>query len=220
VARVRITAFILAAAVVVACSDGDEPEVGAPSSTLATVTPAHSRSTTPTSTPAAAYVTPSADFADFRTFAAQIEDAVVSRDAEFFFQDPVISSEDCGPPVCPQPTTSTGILYGGWDSEAPVYPIDSVRGSLSAYLRNGAELFAIAETSSDRGAVMDGPAMFAIIRAPSLLAGTVAVLQFVGDEGRWRLRMSLEAGTPEGADNDWLSGTCSRCYDYWERWTD
>jgi hypothetical protein len=213
----------LSAAVLAACDGGVTeppflPETSPTPADEATFTPAATPTATPTPPETPTPPPESGDLDGFRAFAVQIEAAVESREADFFFQSPVISSEHCGPPVCAEPTTISGVLYGGWDSEASPYPLDFVRASLSTYLNYGAELFAIAETHSERGAVMDGPAAFAIIRAPALETGTIEVLQFVHDDGKWRLRMDLEAGTPEGVTNDWLSGDCDRCYDYWERW--
>jgi hypothetical protein len=221
-----LSSAALSAAVLAACGGGSAEPL---SLSETSPTPAEGTTTTPEETPTgvptptAAPETPapvpeSDSMDEFRAFAVQIEAAVESREADFFFRSPVISSEHCDPPVCAEPTTISGVLYGGWDSEASPYPLDFVRASLSTYLNYGAELFAIAETHVERAGVMDGPATFAIIRAPTLAAGTVEVLQFVHDDGKWRLRMDLEAGTPEGATNDWLSGKCGECYDHWERW--
>jgi DNA-binding CsgD family transcriptional regulator len=175
-------------------------------------------SSTPTPTTADVFGTPSPHFAVFRNFAAQIDAAIAARDADFFLRDPVITSTECGPPVCPEVIVSNGVLYGGWNSEVFPYPLDDVRSHLKVYFDYPAELYALAATHSSKGTVMDGPAFFAIIRAPSLAAGTVKVIQVIRDGDSWRLRMEIDAGAPEGSINDWLSGDCAQCYNYWERW--
>jgi hypothetical protein len=149
-------------------------------------------------------------------FAAQIASAIQYKDADFFLQDPVIDTVDCSFMGCTTGTFS-GIDYGGWQSEASPYAVETVRGYLVSFLSSRAELFGIAAVNSDRGGAIGGPATFAVLTADTGTSTAVRILEFIHDGDHWRLKVMLEDGSPD-TPSEWLSGTCAGCYDYFELW--
>jgi hypothetical protein len=223
----RLSPLALAVLLLIsACRDGDENGVPATSPT-ATVSQRASRSASPPLSPAPSESVPAggpdAAFDSFREFASRIEAAVESRDTDFFIDNAILTSLECpnelqGDCGFPQPTTILGIRVGHWQGEGTVQPPDEFERTLSDYLSSNPRLHSLAALNGDIGGGIDGPAYYAILNSAAAPSGTTIALGFANDGGAWRFYLYLNAGTTETSTNEWLSGTCAECYDYWESW--
>jgi hypothetical protein len=156
-------------------------------------------------------------------FAAQIASAIQGKDADFFLRDPVVTSIECsagGPCPIPGPTVVVGIRYGLWRSDGFVSSVADTRSQLVDLLSSGRQLAAIAEATTDPlygDALQPQPGHFAVMNDPDD-PGWVTLLDFLRDGSNWRLEDVVNARTTDASTNEWLSGRCSECYDYWEPW--
>jgi len=219
---VAAAAFLLMSA----CQDGDENGAPATSPTV-TVSQRVSPSASPQLSPAPSESVPAsgpdAAFDSFREFALRIEAAVESGDTNFFTDNAVFSTLECpnelqGDCGFPYPTTIEGIRVGLWQSEGTVQASDEFKRTLTDYFAANPRLDSLAALNRDIGGGIGGPAYYAILNSTAAPSGTTIALGFVNDGGAWRFYLYLNAGTTERSTNEWLSGTCAECYDYWEPW--
>jgi len=179
------------------------------------------------------------DIDDFRTFATSIDGALTASDGAFFADRGVQMEMTCtgveqlGPCVeQPAGTVLRGIPGVAWHSDASgISPPDkyvamlqewlaTARPDLSDNYGDGAvRLFALAHSS---GGDADGEflAIATVIRytGPATeIQRQARIFRFVRGKESWALRGEILAAVSFTAD-DWLSGECSECYDYWERW--
>ena len=225
------------AVVLIACDGGaSEPPFLVEISPLATATATPTPEPTATSTPTAVPETPtpppeSGGLDGFRAFAHQIEQAIANRNAQFFIDRARISEYTCpGEPGLVDPrcsgrpigTVIEGVYSGPWRSEAHLMALDSLREDLAGYLDSLSvpTLHAIGDRS---GHVSDffglENAFYAVVASSDDLPNTTRVLtfEFSAEEGGWRMAMVVHPTAAVLAE-DWLSGECGECYDYWERW--
>jgi hypothetical protein len=219
-------AAIVAILLISACQDGDENGAPATSPTV-TVSQRLSPSTSPPLSPAPSESIPpggpDAAFDSFREFASRVQAAIQSQDTNFFIDNAVFTSLDCpnelqGDCGFPYPTTIEGIRVGVWQSEGTVQAPDEFEGTLSDYLATNPRLHSLAALNRDIGGAIGGTPYYAILNSPAAPSGTTIALGFTNDGGAWRFYLYLNAGTTETSTNEWLSGTCAECYDYWEPW--
>jgi len=215
---VAVAAFLL----ISACQDGEEDE--APATSPASQGASLPASPTPSLSPSQSSPvgSPDAAFDSFRQFASRIEAAVQAQDTNFFIDNAVLGSLECpnelqGDCGLPYPTIIEGIRVGLWQSEGTVQPRDEFKVTLGDYLASEPQLYSLAEAYSEGVGVIDGQEYFAILTNSAAPPHTV-VFVFVNDKGVWRFSLFMNARTPESVVNDWLSGTCTECYDYWEPW--
>lgn len=187
-------------------------------------------SPTPTPSPAAtatASPTPAEEMGGmegFRAFAPQLEAALEAGNLDFFVEVAEISTATCPNEFLlrcegqPEGSTIDGILLGRWGSEGSLLTVDDFRADLEEYLASLShpQLYAIASLNRDMGGVIGGPAVLAIVTSAEEPTEFVRVFEFVGTDDTWRLRMMILVGGPLAAE--WLSGDCTDCYDYWERY--
>ncbi len=229
----------LTAAILIACDGGvTEPPFLAETSPTPTVEVTPTPQPTPTPVPETPTPPPECDGMDcFRAFAVLIEGALAENDASFFadrgVEDEItcVGDEMLGPCMDqPAGTVVRGIPFGVAQSEGTfLSPGDyaamladwfaDARPDLSdEYGGGGLALYALAHTPTDAmgegayqaivtGIFDSGPDAFRQAR----------ILSFQFLDGSWRLTFELFAGAPFTAD-PYLSGECSECYDYWERW--
>jgi hypothetical protein len=218
---VALVGFLL----ISACQSDDETEAPATTPTI-TVSQGASVSALPTPrlspSRSGAAGSPDAAFDSFREFASLIQDAVRSQDTNFFIDNAVIGSLECpnelqGDCGYPYPTTIEGIRVGLWQSEGTVQALDEFKVTLGDYLASDPQLYSLAQAYSDGVGVGGRQEYFAILTNGAAPPHTV-VFVFVNDGGVWRFSLFMNARTPESVVNDWLSGTCAECYDYWEPW--
>ncbi|MEX1195819.1 MAG: hypothetical protein WD904_03810 [Dehalococcoidia bacterium] len=204
------------------CGDDDDDiptgtaSVG-PDSTI-TATPAAPEDTL-TATPASTLLSiPPAGFDEFRTFGAAIDQAIQAQDVDFFLRDPVISTEQC-PNIlyqCTQPVS--GIMVGLWRSEGRPMAMDEFKTFLSDRFALGFQLAALATLTHDSGGAIGGPVDIAVVMQQSDPTTNAYVLFFERNGAGWRLKLLMNSGRPSDESNEWLSGTCAECYDYFELW--
>jgi hypothetical protein len=102
-------------------------------------------------------------------------------------------------------------VIGNWRSEgAPVSP-DDFESELDKYLATGPTLQATAVKNEGSGGAPDYYAVTAVEGDPE----SVAYFIFKEDEGQFRLQSMIFAPV---LGDEWLSGTCTDCYDEWEAW--
>jgi hypothetical protein len=200
------------------CQDGEET----PPSESRTPATSAGASVSP-SVPPGSTGSPDAAFESFRDHASRTQDAVQSQDTNFFIDNAVLGSLECpnelqGDCGFPYPTTIVGIRVGLWRSEGTVQPPDEFRQTLGDYLASNPRLYALAALNRDAGGGIGGPAYYAILNSIAAPSETTVALQFINDGGAWRFSLYLNARTPDSSTSEWLSGTCSECYDYWETW--
>jgi hypothetical protein len=202
------------------CGDEEELQTDTPSRAV-TATAALGPSIGPSTPTPTVGVPPSPEFESFREFAALVQSALDAGDADFFLNDAVISSMECpnvlGSCNAPYPTVIQGISVGLWRSEGTVVPTEEFRLDLRDYFESAPKIHSIAGLFHDVGGAIGGPAYFVIVTTPQAPEKSAKALEFIKDNGRWRFRLYLNTGSADTA-NEWLSGNCAECYDYWELW--
>jgi hypothetical protein len=190
--------------------------------------------TTVTETPGLSSETGGMD--GFRSFAQQVEQAVVNGDAQFFIDRARISEITCPEEPqevmdrrClgePEGTVIVGVFAG--PAEPALLTLGSLREDLGGYLDSLADptLYAIGDESSwasepDTLANYHGfeNAFYAVVTSSDDPPNTTRVLtfEFRSEDGRWLLALVRTTGSPVEAE-DWLSGNYTEWYDHWERW--
>ena len=224
-------ALLLTAA---ACDDATKPPF------LPEASPSPAATATPTSVPDTPTPPPgSGGFGGFRAFASLVGQALVDRDSSFFAERGLEDEMTCAGdeqlgPCVEQPvgTVLRGIPGAAWQSDAfSLFSPDEYAAMLDKWF-DGAK--------PDRSdAYGDGTVMpYALARSGSLgsgeefLAIVTAILdtgpatetqrqarifRFAFNEGAWSLTGEILAAVTFTAE-PWLSGSCSECYDQWERW--
>ena len=206
-----------------ACDDATKP----PFLPEASPSPAMQATPTAPATPKATATAPAtpADLDGFRAFAVHVEEAVRSRDADWFTNMATVVSLVCPmnyptQSMCegmPEGTVVRGIQTGGWRSEVQLQPIDEFRSSTAQYLSSLADptLFAIAAADRDVGGSIGGPAVFAVVVSADDPSNTTRVFEFVEYGGAWSMPLVIYVSN---LASEWLNGNCGECYDRWERW--
>ena len=227
----RLIMAIIAPALVVlaACGEDEEatPATGTPEAVTTGATPRATRSPSPRSTEAATEAAEAGGIEGFRAFAPQIQAAVQSADADFFLDRAEISTTTCPnefEPRCdgqPEGATFDGIWLAYWRSEGSLLTVEQMRDELSGYLESLStpELRALAFDSREgEGSHITGPTpvSYAVISGEGDPAETTRIIEFKFSEGEWRTRVLMVGGPL--SEEDWLSGTCTDCYEEWERW--
>jgi len=193
----------------------------------------------PTPAPTATATPAPGSMEDFRAFAALVGQALVDRDSLFFAERGLEDEMTCAGdeqlgPCVEQPvgTVLRGIPGAAWQSDAfSLFSPDEYAAMLDKWF-DGAK--------PDRSdAYGDGTVMpYALARSGSLgsgeefLAIVTAILdtgpatetqrqarifRFAFNEGAWSLTGEILAAVTFTAE-PWLSGSCTDCYDQWERW--
>ena len=232
----------------VACGESEEQPSGALSAATATETSAPTGIPTPqpTSTASAApsgpFGSPPPEVASFREFARQIEDAVAAGDSAFFVDRAKYvhltceGEEQLGP--CsdwPGGTVITGIPGSAWHSDASaIFSAEEYTAYFTRYWSAGRSdlsdeygsgslrLYALASRQAQDSRLFSAITTSIVDNYPTgYLIGRsereAHVFNFELVESRWTF-VSEIAATVSLAAGDWLSGNCSECYDYWERW--
>ena len=221
-------ALLLAA---VACDDAAKP----PFLPQASPTVTAEATPTPAATPTPTAIPEEGGLAGFRTFVAQIVQAMAAGDGQLFVDRARQSDETCagteelGPCAGkPAGTELEGVWRGLWRSDAidlvppgeitsdfESFVADAEIGESDVFGSGNARLYALA--SSEQGIFGEGDAFYAVVTA--IFAGDegpkrrIAVYQFTFDGERWRLYGVVEAG---GLFEEWLTDGCAYCYDHWE----
>ena len=234
-----IAAMSLAGFIFFGCSEDEEVEQSTASATAtlrsASPTPQVSRSASPTPEPTRISGSPSADFEQFRAFAAEIDTAIASGSSAFFAARGIETEITCKGDEqlgqCtnqPAGTIIRGIPGGAWQSDAfALTPRADYEQLVSQWLAsalpnesdkygNGApRLIALAQSSNE-----EMLAIASLIRDIGSQQGVqrqCRVFRFSLVDGNWMLPGGLFCyATP--ASDDWVSGSCIECYDYWEPW--
>ena len=224
-------ALLLAAA---ACDDATKPPF------LPEASPTATEQATPTSVPDTPTPPPeSGGLGGFRAFASLVGQALVDRDSSFFAERGLEDEMTCAGdeqlgPCVEQPvgTVLRGIPGAAWQSDAfSLFSPDEYAAMLDEWL-DGAK-----PDQSD--AYGDGTVMpYALARSGSLGSGEeflaivttildtgpatetqrqARIFRFAFNEGAWSLTGEILAAVTFTAE-PWLSGSCSECYDQWERW--
>jgi len=206
-------ALLLATA---ACDDATKPPF------LPEASPTATTEATSTAQPTPAMP---ADLEGFRAFAAHLDEAVRSRDADWITNMATVSSLICPmnyptQSICdglPEGTVVRGIQTGRWRSEGQLQPIDEFRSSTLQYLSSLADptLFAIAAADRYVGGSIGGPAVFAVVVSADDPSNTTHVFEFVEHGGAWSMPLVIYVSN---LNSEWLTGDCAECYDRWERW--
>jgi len=186
------------------------------------------------------------DMEGFRAFAPQIEQAIVTGDAQFFLDRAVLEELTCvgDEPVGPcsgRPAgTVSGIPGGVWQGDVGgIFTPEEYEQALQRYF-DGAladqsddygpgalALFALARGERDgeevfyaiTTSIVDAyPSTGAPVGPPGTLLREAHAFRFRFESGRW-LFTGETATAAEPAAADWLSGQCADCYADWERWT-
>ncbi len=221
-----VSGILLALVLLPACGgDEEEPATSAsPSSPAATLIRPSPRGT------------PSAGFDAFRVFAREMEAAIATRDTEFFASRGVEMDVTCrgdeqlGPCTDkPAGTVLRGIPGAAWKSDAfgltprtdfskllQDWYSAALPGLANQYGSGSPVLYALAEKrdSGESYAIateilQTGPA--------TGIQRQARVFRFSPVAGQWQLNGEILAAVSLTAD-DWLSGNCGECYDYWELW--
>ena len=230
-------ALLLAAA---ACDDAAKPPFLPEASPTVTAEATPTVAATPTTLPTRPASSPTPETRDidgFRTFAAQIAQAVVAGDGQIFVDRARQSVETCagteelGPCAGkPAGTELEGLWRGLWHTDAAEliapdeiatdfesFVADALTGESDGFGGGSAVLYALA--SSALGIFGEGEAFYAVATAIQLGdAGAerrIEVYQLTFDGERWRLYGVIKAGV---LYEEWLSSDCAECYDKWERW--
>jgi hypothetical protein len=217
----------------VGCSSQEEAPTATPSVAAITVGPT---ATVSPSTPIPG--SEPAGFEAFREFAPLVIHAVLAADVAFFTDRADRVTIPCRGVDSLEPcSTHTGIAGYAWRSDAGGVFTDEFYALNLRNYRDGSlpdrmdrfgdgrlRLFAIAsEESPDR-------LTFQVITTsitnvyPSTGAQTEPfreshAFRFHLDGEEWRFDGEIVAAASVTAE-DWLSGDCAQCYDYWERWTE
>lgn len=175
----------------------------------------------------------------FRTFALQIEAATDTRDANFFAGRGVEEEILCA--GGPEPRGScvnqpTGTVLRGIPSEIIgaksryLLPRNEYQASLQTWFASarpdlsdefGSGQPVLSGLAYRQASTHGGEAFLAVVT--EIYAGRgkdsrhVLIFAFQSRGGQWKL-IGEERGLDPGSVGDWLSGTCSTCYDDWERW--
>jgi len=166
-----------------------------------------------------------ANLDSFRGFARQVEAAIEERDIDFFAANALPSSVTCPSepePRCrgqPDGTVLEGIWVAPWRSEAELFTTQELNRSLGEYFAAlpDARVTAIAAKVTKLVSLVGWPAFLAVVNSPSDASQDARVFDFFRAESGWRLK-ALFLVQGDIAQTDWLSGNCTPCYDYWERW--
>jgi hypothetical protein len=181
--------------------------------------------------------------AEFRAFATEIEEAIDSTNASFFLDRRIEFELTCqgGEALgqcsdLPGGTVIRGIPGSAWRSDAfYAFTVDEYRGNLERYFAapitsagdeyggGGLRLFALASKG------VGGEATYMAITTAilDLVPSSNVTLDhpereahvfFFGETSAgWGFSSEIAAGFRISAQ-DWLSGSCALCYDYFERW--
>jgi len=232
--------IVLMISAIAACSEEEEEPASSTSATVSfapTQTAEPQLTALPTAEPTLVPGTPSPNFEAFRAFAAEIDAAVVAGDAAFFADRGVEVEITCRGDEqlgqCtnqPAGTVIRGIPGYAWRSDAGgVNPRADFEEFVSDWFAA-----AIPDESDDRGG--GAPRLFALAQSSedeflaiaSLIRDTGSypniqrqcrVFRFSFVDGNWVLRGEVFCYATLVSE-DWLSGACAECYDYWEPWTD
>jgi hypothetical protein len=212
-----VSSMLLAAAFIAGCSGDD----GAPEASLtaspsptpaATPTPTEEVSETPAASPTA---TPPEALKGFAEFGGQIDQAVTDKSTAFFLTNPLLTDIECPNELMdqcgdgPTPTIISGILLGAWRSEAFPRTLNDFGISVGEYLAKGPRLRALAVDQSG------GDTFFYAITAVDGDPESTAVFSYKEGTGTYQLYALIFA--PSLGD-EWLSGSCTDCYDQWMLW--
>jgi hypothetical protein len=182
--------------------------------------------------------TPPTDFAEFRLFAVEIDAAVSGADADFFASRGVEMELTCRGDEQLGPCSGRlmgevirGIPGAAWRSDAfGISPRDDYRAMVADWLTS-----ALPEQSDDAGGGSprlaslawqsesgEYYAMVTLIREAGPATGIqrqarIFRFEYNSVAGDWLLNGEI-FGAVSISSNDWLSGGCSECYDYWELW--
>ena len=228
----------LAVLISVGCSEEQEEEPSAFSATATlqspSPTPHVSRSRSPTPEPIWVSGSASAYFEAFRAFAAEIDAAIASGNAEFFAARGVEIEVTCkgdeqlGQCVNqPVGTILRGIPGGAWQSDAfGVSPradyeqlvsqwfASALPNESDKYGDGAPRLIALAQWSDEE--VLAIGSLIRDIGSQQGIQRQCRVFRFSLVGENWVLPGELFCYATATSD-DWLSGTCAECYDYWER---
>jgi hypothetical protein len=228
----------LALTVTAACSDQEVEPISSSSEAVGpTLTPSAQPTSTlvPTVTFALPSGSPSAGFDAFRTFALEIEAAVSSGNTKFFESSVVETEVTCAGDEqlgqCmnqPAGTVIRGISGAAWRSD--------VGGLIPrvVFLQMLTDWFAAAIPSQSDPFGDGAPRLYALgessegefLAITSLIRDTGSypntqrqcrIFRFSPLDGNWVLRGEIFCWATETAE-DWLSGVCNECHDYWEPW--
>jgi hypothetical protein len=227
-----IVAFVI---LVAACSGEEEtPNETSPSPTTATPSGTREAALTPSAEATPLTGSLSADFASFRAFAAEVDAAVSNGDAAFFanrgVEIEVVCRGDEQLGQCmnqPPGTVIRGIQGAAWQSDASaLVPRAEYEQLVSEWFTS-----ALPSESDSHG---DGPprllglaqsfegepyAITSLIRdaGASSIERQCRVFRFSLVDGNWVLLGEYFCYATVTTE-DWLSGKCAECYDYWEPW--
>jgi hypothetical protein len=220
-----------------ACSgDEEEPAPSASATTVATSSPTSvaPSTATPTGEATPGVGSPSPDFAAFRAFAAEVEAATAVGDAAFFadrgIEIEVICRGDEQLGQCmnePAGTVIRGIPGAAWLSDASAlipradYEVlvsewfaAAIPGESDGHGNGTPRLVALGQSSEG-----EFLAIASLIRdaGASSIQRQCRAFRFSLVDGSWALRGEIFCYATATSD-DWLSGACVECYDYWEAW--
>jgi hypothetical protein len=224
--------------ILVGCSEEKEAEPPTPSATatLESASPTAYVSPSASATPEPTRITgsPSADFEQFRVFAAEIDVAIASGNAEFFAARGVEMEVTCKGDEqlgqCtnqPAGTIIRGIPGAAWRSDAGAlipraeygpfvseWFTSALPNESDKYGGGSPRLLALAESSAG-----EQRAIASLIRdaGASSIQRQCRVFRFSLVDGSWVLSGEYFCYATQTSE-DWLSGQCSQCYAYWESW--
>jgi hypothetical protein len=236
-AGVAVLALIgLSFFLVAGCSDESEelvPASASPKTPSPTASTLPSASASPEPTPVLG--APSAYFEQFRAFAAEIDSAVTSGDAAFFAVRGVEIEVTCRGDEqvgqCtnqPAGTVLRGIPGAAWQSDAfalnpraeyeqlvSQWFASALPNQSDRYGDGAPRLVALAQSSNQE--VLAIASLLQDIGSQQGIQRQCRIFRFSFVDSDWVLVGELFCYATATSD-DWLSGMCAECYDYWERW--
>jgi hypothetical protein len=235
----------------IACADDDSaptrtadlasPTVHASATLSPTLTNSSSNTPSPltTTTPTPVGSAPTS-LHEFVAFVSQIEDAIQSKDADFFANRGVEIEMTCRGdeqlgPCSGQPSGAVirGIPGAAWHSDtSALFPRHNYRTTVADWfaaalpaqadnIGGGAPRLAALAWRRDNGEFYAIATLIADAGPPAGIQRQTRVFRFLpGVAGiDWALSGEL-FGAVSATSADWLSGTCAECYDYWQPWTE
>jgi len=223
-----VAALIAAAAC--GCDSAEAPSPTATVTAVPEVTP--SPAPTPSPTPSEA-----GGIEGFRAFAALLDEALVTKDADFFAERVLEGEITCaggevvGPCFArPEGTVLRGIASAVVQSEFSTLYEASEYGEMLEDWLNSAEteasdsyaggapsVLALASTSAEDDEKETFHAVVTELFSGEIIIRQTRILNFQFLDGVWRLVGEFFASAPELV-RGWLLGDCDECYDHWEKW--